>query len=374
MNGKKFNLPYVNDLQREDKEIGFQIRQAINQVLASGWFVLGKELKSFEKEFAKYLKVKYVIGVNSGTDALFLALKAAEINQDDEVITVANTFISTVLAISHVGAKPILVEIDEKTYNIDQDKIEKKITSKTRAIIPVHLYGYPCQMDRIQTLAKKYHLKIIEDACQAHGSSFKGKKLGTIGNIGCFSFYPPKNLGAYGDGGALVTNDEQIANRAYLLRNYGEVKKYHYQIKGFNSRLDEIQATILRTKLRHLDRWNQKRAALSARYHKNLVGWPIILPPEDTPDYQGNHYAFVIRIKRRDALQKFLLENRIGIIIHYPVPIHRQQSCPELLVQGKDLKVTEKIAQEILSLPMFPQLTTREVDYVCQKIKEFFKK
>lgn len=374
MSGKKIKLPYINDLKREDPVVKAEIRQAVNRVLKRGWYILGEELKNFEKEFADYLGVKKVIGVNSGTDALYLALIAAGIGKGDEVITVSNTFISTVLAIYWVGAKPILVEVDEKTYNLDSIKLKERITSKTKAIILVHLYGYPCQMDEIMEIAKKHHLKVIEDACQAHGSSFKGKKLGTIGDIGCFSFYPSKNLGAYGDAGALATNDEIIAQKLLLLRNYGEEKKYYYKIRGFNTRLDEIQAAILRVKLQHLDEFNTKRKLLADTYFKRLLGLPLILPPQDTFSCQGNNYVFVIRTKERDSLQKFLLENEIGTNIHYPVPIHQQESCRELLKQGKKLKITEIIAKEILTLPMFPQMTFSEVNYVCDKIQKFFKK
>jgi dTDP-4-amino-4,6-dideoxygalactose transaminase len=374
MNGKKIKLPYINDLKREDPKVKVEIRQAVDRVLKNSWFILGEELKNFEKEFADYLGVKYVIGVNSGTDALHLALIAAGVGQGDEVITVSNTFISTVLAIYWVGAKPILMDIDEKTYNLDPAKLKEKITSKTKAIILVHLYGYPCQMDKIQAIAKESHLKVIEDSCQAHGSSFKGKKLGTIGDVGCFSFYPSKNLGAYGDAGVLVTNNEKIAKKILLLRNYGEEKKYFYKIKGFNTRLDEIQAAILRVKLKYMDKLDKKRKLLADIYYQKLSGLPIILPPKNTPSCQGNYYVFVIRSKERDSLQKFLLENGIGTIIHYPVPIHLQESCRELLEQRKNLKITERIAKEILSLPMFPQMTFHEVDYVCYKIKEFFLK
>lgn len=374
MSGKKIKLPYINDLKREDPNVKKETRQAVNRVIKNGWFILGEELKNFEKEFANYLGVKYVVGVNSGTDALHLALIAAGISNGDEVITVSNTFISTVLAIYWVGAKPILTEVDEKTYNLDPVKLKEKITSKTKAIILVHLYGYPCQMDEIMGIAEKHHLKIIEDACQAHGSSFKGKKLGTIGDIGCFSFYPSKNLGAYGDAGALATNDEKIAQKLFLLRNYGEEKKYYYKIRGFNSRLDEIQAAILRVKLQHLDKLNGKRKLLADIYYQKLSKLPIILPPQNTSSCQGNNYVFVIRTKERDSLQKFLSEKGVGTNIHYPIPIHQQESCQELLKQGRDLKITEIIAKEILTLPMFPQMTFSEVNYVCDKIKKFFEK
>lgn len=364
-------MPFV-DFKREYQGIKDEINEAVSRVLESGWFVLGDELKNFEKEFASYLGAKYAIGVNSGTDALHLALIAAGVKKGDEVITVSNTFISTVLAIFWVGAKPILVDIDVSTYNLDIKKLEERITKKTKVILPVHLYGYPCEMDKIMEIAGKYNLKVVEDACQAHGSLYKGKKLGTIGDIGCFSFYPAKNLGAYGDAGAIVTNNEKIAEKLYKLRNYGQREKYYYQTKGFNSRLDEIQAAILRVKLKHLDRWNSQRRTIAGKYRQSLKGLPIIFPPVDTDDCQGNNYVFVIRIKSRNALQKYLLDNNINTLIHYPLPIHLQESCKELFNQSKRLDLTENILNEIISLPIFPQMKFSEVDLVCRKIKEFF--
>lgn len=366
-------VPFV-DFKREYKEIHTQIDSAIKRVLESGWFILGEELKNFEKEFSKYLGVKYAVGVNSGTDALYFALLAAGIGPGDEVITVDNSFISTVLAIFWVGAKPVFVDVDQYTYNVDPARIEEKITSKTKAILPVHLFGYPCEMSKIMKIATKYDLKVIEDACQAHGSSYKGKKLGTIGDIGCFSFYPAKNLGAYGDAGAIVTNNEKIAKKLILLRNYGQKEKYYFQIKGFNSRLDEIQAAILREKLKRLDKWNKKRKKIAEKYYQELSGLPIVLPPKEAKDRQGNNYVFVIKVKDRDSFQQYLSESGITSLIHYPVPIHNQECCSELLGEGNKLRLTEKLAKEIISLPIFPQMEDGEVDYVCEKIKDFFKK
>ncbi len=375
MSGKKLvnSVPFV-DLKREYREIKREIDDAVKRVLKSGWFILGEELKSFEKELAQYLGAGHVIGVNSGTDALHLALIAAGVRSGDEVITVSNTFISSVLAVFWVGAKPVLVEVDEKTYNIDEKKIKKRITKKTKAILPVHLFGYPCEMDKIGKIAKEYGLKVIEDACQAHGSVYKGKKLGTIGDIGCFSFYPSKNLGAFGDAGAVVTNSDDIAEKIFFLRNYGEKEKYFFGVKGFNTRLDEIQAAILRVKLSHLDEWNAKRKKIADKYFKSLSGLPIDLPPQSTADKRSNNYVFVIRTKKRDLLQKYLIENKIITLVHFPLPIHRQESCREIVNQKGKLKLTEKIAGEIISLPIFPQMTETEVEYVCKKVKNFFKK
>lgn len=372
MNGKKIsNVPFV-DFKREYLEIKKEVDGAIKRVLESGWFILGDELKNFEKEFASYLGVKYVIGVNSGTDALHLALLAAGVGKDDEVITVSHTFISTVLAIYWVGAKPVLVDIDKNTFNIDPKEIERKITKKTKAILPVHLYGFPCEMNRIIKIAKKYKFKVIEDACQAHGSMFENKKLGIIGDVGCFSFYPAKNLGAYGDAGAVVTNNDKLAEKLFKLRNYGQKEKYYYQIKGYNSRLDEIQAAVLRIKLKHLDTWNRRRSEIAQNYRRRLKNFPIILPPADTDVCRGNNYVFVIRTEKRDALQNYLSSFKINTLIHYPLPVHLQESCKELLNQNVGLKITENVSKEILSLPVFPQMKKNEIEYVCNKIEDFF--
>ena len=373
MSGKIINnVPFV-DFKREYQEIKTEIDTAINRVLKSGWFILGEELKSFEKEFASYLDVKHVIGVNSGTDAIHLALLVTGIKAGDEVITVSHTFISTILAIYWVGAKPILIDIDKNTYNIDPGKIEKKITKRTKAILPVHLYGYPCEMESIKKIADEYGLSIIEDACQAHGSMFEDKKLGTIGDIGCFSFYPAKNLGAYGDAGAVVTNNDMFAEKLYLLRNYGQKEKYYYKIRGFNSRLDEIQAAILRVKLKHLNFWNQRRREIADNYFSGLSDLPLILPPKGSAKERGNYYVFAVRLKERDLFQDYLKEKGISTIIHYPLPVHRQKSCIKL-ANTKDLKLTEKITDEVISLPVFPQMTDLEVEYVIEAVKGFFTK
>jgi dTDP-4-amino-4,6-dideoxygalactose transaminase len=371
MNGKINKVPLL-DLKREYQEIKKEINEAVFRILKRGWFILGEELEKFEEEFAQYLGVKHVVGVGSGTDALHLALLATGIGLGDEVITPSHTFIATVLAIYWVGAKPVLVDIDSQTYNLDPQEIEKKITSKTKAILPVHLYGYPCEMDKIQKIAKKHRLMIIEDACQAHGSIYKGRKLGTFGEANCFSFYPSKNLGAYGDGGAVATNNEEIYRKILLLRNYGQKEKYVFQTKGFNSRLDEIQAAVLRVKIKHLKDWNKKRRQLAEVYRRELIGLPLILPPKDTKNGQSNYYVFVIRTEKRDELLKYLAENGVTTLIHYPVPIHCQESCSEL--SNEKLPITEMVAKQVISLPIFPQMTSKEVKYVGKKIKEFFQK
>jgi len=374
MTGKNntIKIPFV-DFKREYKEIKKEIDQAVNRVLKSGWFILGEELTKFEKELAEYLEVKHVIGVNSGTDALFLALLSAGIGTGDEVITVSNTFISTVLAIYWTGAKPILADIN-KDFNIDPESIKKVLSPKTKAILPVHLYGYPCDMDEINKIAKNNNLIVIEDACQAHGTIYKGRKVGGLGDVSAFSFYPAKNLGAYGDAGAIATNDDKIAERLMFLRNYGQAKKYFYQIKGYNSRLDEIQAAVLRVKLKHLDKRNKKRSKISEKYRKLLTDIPIILPPDGNSDKKGNNYVFVIRSKQRDELQNFLLKSGIITLIHYPVMIHDQESCKELNSQKRNLPNTLELEKELLSLPIFPEMTLSEVKYVCGKIHKFYQK
>ncbi len=356
------------DLKRQYQSIKNEIDTAIDNVIKNTNFILGEEVEKFEKEFADYCNVKYGIGVNSGTSALHLALLANNISKGDEVITVANTFIATVLAISLTGAEPILVDINEKNYNININKIEEKITDKTKAIIPVHLYGQSADMDPILELAEKYNLKVIEDACQAHGAEYKGKKVGCYGNAACFSFYPSKNLGAYGDAGMVVTNDEKISERLVMLRNYGQKVKYHHLMKGFNNRLDTIQATILRVKLKRLDEWNEARRKNAKRYNE-LLGDAVITPIEES--YARHIYhLYVIRVKNREDLQKFLNEKGISTAIHYPIPIHMQKAYLDLGYKEGDFYATEKSAKEILSLPMFPELSEEEIKYIVHNIKQ----
>jgi len=360
-------IPFI-DLKREYAEICEELTQAVQRVLKSGWFILGEEVKKFEEEFSKYIGVKYGVGVNSGSDALFLALKALGIGKGDEVITVSHTFISTVDAIVRNGAKPVFVDIEPDTYCIDATKIEEAITNKTKAILPVHLYGHPADMDQIMEIAKKYNLFVIEDACQAHGAEYKGKKVGSIGDLGCFSFYPIKNLGAYGDGGMIVTNNEEIAEKLKMLRNYGQSEKYHHDFVGVNSRLDEIQAAILRVKLKHLDEWNERRRKVAKLYNELLEDSEIVTPIEK--EYAKHVYhLYVVRCKDRDVLQQQLLKNGIQTQIHYPIPIHKQKAYLNLGFNFY-LSVTEEICNEILSLPMHPWLNNEEVLSITEVIKK----
>lgn len=357
------------DLKREYQEIKEEINQAIQRVLESRWFILGKELEAFEKEFAEYIGVKHVIGVNSGSDALYLAVKALGIGKGDEVITVSHTFISTVDAITRNGAKPVFVDIDPETYTMDVSQIEKKITERTKAIIPVHLYGHPADMDQIMEIAEKYDLYVIEDASQAHGAEYKGKKVGNIGHIGCFSFYPTKNLGAYGDAGAIVTNDDELAEKLRMLRNYGSPKKYYHEFIGVNSRLDEIQAAVLRVKLKYLNEWNEKRRKIAKLYNELLEDSDVIMPIEKEWAKHVYH-LYVIRHGERDKLQQHLLKNGIKTQIHYPVPVHMQEAYLNLGINAK-LPVTERVSKEILSLPMYPWLKNEEIEYISEIIRKF---
>lgn len=355
-------IPFA-DLKREYVEIKEEINQAIERVLKSGWFILGEEVKHFEEDFSKYTSAKYGIGVNSGSDALFLSVKSLGIGKGDEVITTSHTFISTVDAITRNGAKPVFVDIDPDTYCIDTTKIEGKITENTKAILPVHLYGHPAEMDTIMNIALKHKLFVIEDACQAHGAEYKGKKVGSIGDLGCFSFYPIKNLGASGDGGIIVTNNEELAEKLKLLRNYGQSKKYYHEFVGINSRLDEIQASILSVKLKHLDTWNEKRRDLAKLYDELLEDVQVVKPFEKE-DVRHVFHLYVIRSKERDRLQQYLIANGIETQIHYPVPIHKQKAYQSL---GNDnLPITEKICQEILSLPLHQWLQNEQVEEISK--------
>jgi dTDP-4-amino-4,6-dideoxygalactose transaminase len=349
-----------------------KIDRAINNVLKSGWFILGRELEKFEKNLAEYLEAKYVVGVNSGTDAIFMALRAMGTGPGDEFITVANTATPTVSAIRMTGARPVFVDIDEKTFNINPDLIEEKITTKTRAILPVHLYGYPAEMDKILRIAKKYKLRVVEDAAQAQGARFNRKCAGTIGDIGCFSFYPTKNLGAFGDAGAVVTNSRKIAETVRQLRNYGEISKYNNIREGVNTRLDEIQAAILNFGLENLQSWNEKRTILAEVYMNELNNLPMVLPPNSDRKHICVWHLFVIRCKERDELRQHLKECGIETAIHYPKPIFEQTAYKFLGYNGDNLPITKKVMSEILSLPLYPELEEKEVIEVCEFIKQFY--
>ena len=353
-------------LHQQYNEIAEEIEEAVHRVLRGGWYILGEELASFEEEFSCYIGTRYSIGLNSGSDALLLAVKAFGIGQGDEVLTVSHTFISTVDSIVRNGAKPVFVDIDPDTFCIDPAQIEKKVTKRTRAIIPVHLYGQSADMTQIMDVAAKYNLHVIEDASQAHGARNKGKRVGSIGDVGCFSFYPAKNLGAYGDGGMVVTNNIELAEKLRMLRNYGQPEKNVHAFVGINSRLDEIQAAVLRVKLKYLDQWNQKRRENAGQYDALLCGSDIVTPTEK--EYAEHVYhLYVIRCKQRNALQQHLSKQGIHTQIHYPVPVHKQKAYQDL---GFDvpLPVTERICDEILSLPMHPWLSEMDVQTIVDAL------
>ena len=366
-------VPFV-DLKTQYRKIGEEVKAEIEKVLIQANFILGEPVNKFEKSFSKFCDTKYCIGVASGTDALSLSLKVLDIGEEgDEVITAANTFIATVLTISYVNAKPVLVDIAPDTYNIDLESIEDKITENTKAIIPVHLYGRMVDMDKVNTLADKYNLKIIEDACQAHGALFKGKKAGSFSDLGCFSFYPSKNLGAYGDGEAIVTSDEELYQKLKMLRNYGSSKKYYHDTIGYNSRLDTIQAAVLSVKLKYLAEWNKRRFACAKIYNERLKGiGDLVLPDLGDP---GNHvfHLYVIRTSNRDALLKYLNDKGVQCGIHYPVPIYSLGAYSFLNYKCENFPITEKFSKQIISLPIYPELSKDQIDEVVSVVKDFYK-
>lgn len=362
-------IPFVG-LREEYQSIEPEVLEAITTVMHSGNFILGENVKAFEEEFASYCGIRFGVGVGSGTEALHLALVACGIKEGDEVITVPNTAAATALAVSSANAKPIFVDVSPEFYTIDPAKIEAAITSRTKAIIPVHLYGHPANMDPIMEIAGRYDLRVIEDACQAHGAEYKGLKVGSIGHLGCFSFYPTKNLGAYGDGGIVVTNDEGLYERLCLLRNYGQSDRQHHIIKGYNSRLDEIQAAILRVKLKNLDKWNKLRRNIASAYNQLLKNIDIITPKE--ADYAKHVYhLYVIRSRNRDELKKLLDSNSIQTLIHYPIPIHLQEAYFDLGLEKDSYPISERCAKEILSLPVYPTLKEGDLGGISSMINHF---
>lgn len=362
-------VPFV-DLQAQYQSIKDEADTAIHGVLDRSDYVLGQAVKDFENAYAQYCETKYAIGVDSGYSALELILHAMDIGPGDEVITVANTFVATVLAIHNCGAKPVLVDIDPDTYNIDPAKIEAVITPATRAILPVHLYGQVADMDPILAIAKKHNLKVIEDACQAHGARYKGRRAGSFGDAAAFSFYPAKNLGAYGDGGAVVTNDELIDDKIRILRNLGQRVKYHHEVKGFNNRLDTLQAAVLGVKLSYLDGWNDGRRESAADYEELLADLPVTTP-QSVDGSEPAYHLYVVRVKNREALQAHLQEAGIASGLHYPIPIHLLSAFEELGYGEGDFPISEAYAKEILSLPMYPELTRVDVEQVVGAIKAF---
>lgn len=366
----KMTVPFAIFQPMHD-EIRDELDAAYNRVMDNSYFIQGKECEAFDKEFAQYCDAKYCVGVANGLDALLLVLKALEIGAGDEVIVPSNTFIATALAVSYTGATPVFVEPVLETYNIDVTRIEAAITDKTKAIMPVHLQGRPADMDPIMEIAKKHNLWVIEDAAQAHGTLYKGKKVGTLGDAAGFSFYPGKNLGALGDAGAVVTNNKEIADKVRALGNYGSDYKYHHIYKGTNSRLDEMQAAFLRVKLPELDKWNAARVEIGKKYLAGITNPKIALPLAPTEDFGHIYHVFVIRCKERDALEKYLADNGIGTVKHYPYPMHLQDCYADLGLKKGDLPIAEEISDTVLSLPMYYGMTDEQVQYVIDVVNAF---
>ncbi len=359
-------IPFGN-LKRHYETYRHEFDEALQSVLDSGWFVLGKAGEKFENEFAAYCGAKHAVGVGSGTEAIHLSLMALNIGVGDEVLTVANTCVPTVSAISVTGATPVLVDVDTESFTMVADDLARKISRNTKAIIPVHMYGQAADLDPIFDIANLHGIPVVEDAAQAHGTKYKGRKIGSISTMTCFSFYPSKNLGCFGDGGCITTSDDTIAERLRMLRNYGQRERYYHSIKGFNSRLDEIQAALLSAKLKHLDHWNERRRSIARYYRENITSTLVQHPRE--MEY-GDHifHLYVVRVLAREAFQKRLQQLGVGTMIHYPVPIHLQASYKDLEYKKGDFPVSEQLADSVLSLPMFPELTDDEVAKICSSV------
>lgn len=358
------------DLVRQNKSLKKKLLKTIEEVISRSEFIMGESLEKFEKEFARYCNKKYAVGLNSGTDALKLALLAYGVKAGDEVITAANGYFSDAMVISEIGAIPVFVDIDETFYTIDVQKIKEKITPKTKAIIPVHMYGHPADMDEIYNIAKKFNLFVIEDACQSHGAYYKDKKL-PFGETGAFSFYPGKNLGCFGDGGILVTDNKKVAEKVRYLRNDGSKVKYYHTMIGTKSRLDTIQAAILSMKLPYLNKWNEQRRKNARSYSKQLKNVNFILLPKESDFAKHVYHLYVIETDQRNDLQRFLALHGIETGVHYPIPIHLQEAYAGKGFKVGDFPITESKAKRILSLPMFPELTEKEIVYICSVIKKF---
>ena len=361
-------VPFL-ELTSPCKDIHDEISSAMQRVFDSGWYVLGPETEAFEAEFANYCGVSHCVGVGNGLEALQLILRAMGIGSGDEVIVPAHTFIATWLAVSHVGATPVPVEIDERSFNLDPDLIGASITSRTKAIIPVHLYGRPARMDKILSVARAHGLKVIEDAAQAHGARFRGAMAGSLADAAAFSFYPGKNLGALGDGGAITTNDSLLAERLRRLRNYGSSEKYVHTDIGFNSRLDELQAAVLRVKLGQLDFWNRRRRDIAAIYSEKLSETDLVLP-DSTEDEESSWHLYVVRTSIRKQVQQHLEKKRIGTMIHYPVPPYRQGAYKLSNIPPELFQTTERVCREILSLPIGPHVSDKQLDFIIGVLRK----
>lgn len=360
----------ANNLKRQYDLHAPEYEAKALEVLRSGWYILGNEVKAFEKEWAEYIGTKYCVGLASGLDALWISFRVLGIHEGDEVIVSGNAYIACVMGITMNGATPIFVEPDEYD-NIDANKIEAAITDKTKAILAVHLYGTSCDMTKIMDIAHKYNLKVVEDCAQSHGNHWKNKTVGTFGDIGCFSFYPSKGCGAFGDAGCVVTDNEELADKLRVFRNYGSRVRYQNEVVGANSRLDELQAGLLRVKLKHLDEFNDERNKLAKRYYEGITN-PLVQKPKIRPGADSSWHQYVVHVpRRRDDLMNFLKEKEIGTIIHYPIPPHMSQAYQYLGHKAGDFPITEKYADEVLSLPMYNGMTKEEQSYVIKAINDF---
>lgn len=363
-------VPFL-DLKAQYESIKDEISVAIQQVIEKTAFAGGPFVEQFENEFASFCQTKYAVGVNSGTSALWLALLGLGVGQGDEVITVPNTFIATAEAISYCGAKPVFVDIDEQTYNMNPELLEQAITPKTKAIIPVHIFGQMADMDPILEIAKRHRLFVVEDACQAHGATYKGKSAGSMGDAGCFSFYPGKNLGAYGEGGAVTTNNSELAARIKMLRDHGQSKKYQHDLIGWNARLEGIQAAILSVKLKHLSEWNERRRNHARTYSEALSNVNGVIPPKEAAYGKHVYHVYATQIKSRDQFLKYLFERGIGYGIHYPIPIHITRAYQFLGLERGIFPIAERCCEELVSLPMYAEITNEQIEYVINKIRYF---
>lgn len=362
---KKMNIPLIKVYMDDD------IKKAVLAVLDSGWYILHEKVGEFEKKFAEFCHVKNAVCVASGTAAIFLTLKALGIKPGDEVIIPSFSFIATATPILEVGAKPVFVDIDPRTYTINPEEVKAAITKRTRAIMPVHLYGHPAEMDPILEMAEENDLFVVEDACQAHGAEYKGCRVGSLGDAACFSFYPSKNMTVCGDGGAVVTNNEEVAEKVRKLRDHGRLDKYLFDLRGYNLRFNEIQAAIGIEQLRRLPEWNEKRRRIAKMYNQALKD--LVVTPIEEKWAKHVYHLYVIRTRSREKLREFLSRHGVSTLVHYPVPIHKQPAITSALGEQRTLEVTEKFADEVVSIPMYPTLSEKEIAYVSDKIREFFK-
>ncbi|MBZ5526350.1 MAG: DegT/DnrJ/EryC1/StrS family aminotransferase [Acidobacteriia bacterium] len=360
------NVPYF-DLKMQYASLRQEILDALDRVCQNASFILGEEVSLFEREFASFCETKHCVAMNTGTSALHIALLASGVAPGDEVITSPNTFIATAEAISYTGAKPVFVDIDPATANLDPRAVEAALTPRTRAIVPVHLYGLPADLDSLLAIADRHKLVLIEDACQAHGARYRGKRIGGFGKAAAFSFYPGKNLGAYGEGGALTTNDDSIAAAARILRDHGQVTRYYHDFVGFNYRMDGFQGAVLRVKLRHLEAWNARRRELSALYRKLLAG-SLVQFPQAAPHAESSHHLFVVYVENRDAVRAELEKRGVATAIHYPVPVHLQKAYAPLAHRPGSFPHTERACSRVFSMPLFPEMTNEQAQYAAQSL------